>query len=101
MSTPTPARADTPLPSLDQYRGYTGLGMFVVNFVGSFREMPAWLKHHHTYFSYADSIMPHFLFAVGFAFRLTFLRRLARDGAGPTYRHALWRALGLILIGII
>lgn len=89
------------LHSLDQFRGYTVLGMFVVNFVGSFQHAPAWLKHHHTYCSYADTIMPHFLFAVGFAYRLTFLRRRARDGAPAAYAHALWRGLGLVLVGMI
>ena len=33
-------------------------------------------KHHNTYCSYADTIMPQFFFAVGFAYRLTFLKRL-------------------------
>ena len=36
------------LNSLDQFRGYTVLGMFVVNFVGSFAVVPAVLKHHNT-----------------------------------------------------
>src|SRR5262249_23267804 len=96
-ATPPEAR----LHSLDQFRGYTVLGMFVVNFLGSFRETPAWLKHHHTYCSYADTIMPQFLFAVGFAYRLTFLRRRARDGALRTYLHAIGRGLGLVLLGVI
>jgi len=43
------------LVSLDQFRGYTVLGMFVVNFLGGFTVTPALLKHHNTYFSYADS----------------------------------------------
>ena len=50
--------------------------MFLVNFVGSFLAVRATvpvLAHHHTYCSYADTIMPQFLFAVGFAFRLTFV----------------------------
>ena len=41
------------------------------------------LSHHHTYFSFADSIMPQFFLAVGFAYRLTFLRRREQLGAGP------------------
>jgi hypothetical protein len=89
------------LHALDQFRGYTVVGMFVVNFVGSFVAMPAWLKHHHTYCSYADTIMPQFLFAVGFAYRLTFLRRQAREGPRSAYLHALWRNLELILLGVI
>jgi hypothetical protein len=86
---------------LDQYRGYTMLGMFVVNFLGSFQATPALLKHHHTYCSYADTIMPHFLFLVGFAFRLTFLRRLATSGWWSAAAHAVRRNLALILVGFV
>jgi predicted acyltransferase len=86
---------------LDQYRGYTVLGMFVVNFIGSFHAVPAVLKHHHTYCSYADTIMPQFLFAVGFAYRMTFLRRLASSGWWGAIWHAIQRNLALILVGFI
>ena len=87
--------------SLDQFRGYTVLGMFVVNFVGGLNAVPDLLKHHHTYCSYADTIMPQFLLAVGFGFRLSFLRRLEKDGKWAAYRHAVTRNLGLILLGIV
>jgi predicted acyltransferase len=87
--------------SLDQFRGYTVLGMFVVNFAGSFLVTPALFKHHHTYCSYADTIMPQFFFAVGFAYRLTLLRRLKTGGGRAAYGHALWRNLGLILLGAV
>ena len=92
------------LVSLDQFRGYTVLGMFLVNFVGSYEAIREWLpvlKHHHTYCSYADTIMPQFFLAVGFAFRLTFLRRLEKDGAAAAYGHAIWRILGLLLVAFI
>jgi predicted acyltransferase len=87
--------------SLDQFRGYTVLGMFVVNFAGHFLVMPAILKHHNTYCSYADTIMPQFFFAVGFAYRLTLLRRLQTVGAGAAYGHAVRRNLALILLGAV
>lgn len=90
--------------SLDQFRGYTVLGMFLVNFVGGFAAigsvMPI-LKHHNTYCSYADTIMPQFFFAVGFAYRLTFRRRLEREGARATYLHVLRRSMGLLLLGLV
>ncbi len=68
--------------SMDQFRGYTVAGMFVVNFVGGLRGRPEVMKHHngHPYFSYADTIMPSFMFAAGFSYRLTALRRLAQIG---------------------
>ncbi len=65
---------------MDQFRGYTVAGMFLVNFVGGLIAFPEVLKHHNDqpYFSYADTIMPSFMFAAGFSFRLTALRRLAK-----------------------
>ena len=63
------------IESLDQFRGYTVAGMFVVNFLGSFDATPVLLTHQNNFCSYADTIMPQFFFAVGFAFRLTFGRR--------------------------
>ncbi len=90
--------------SLDQFRGYTVLGMFLVNFVGSYAAIKAalpLLSHHHTYCSYADTIMPQFFLAVGFGYRLTFLRRWERDGPRSAYGHAVKRNLGLILLGFV
>src|SRR5262249_22987681 len=49
------------IASLDQFRGYTVLGMFFVNFIGHFAVIAALapvVKHHNTYCSYADTIMP-------------------------------------------
>jgi len=92
------------LVSLDQCRGYTVLCMFLVNFVGSLEAIKLFLpilKHHHTYCSYADTIMPQFFFAVGFAYRMTFLRRLERDGAAAAYWHAAKRILGLLLVAFV
>jgi predicted acyltransferase len=90
--------------SLDQFRGYTVLGMFLVNFIGGFLAIESTfpvLKHHNTYCSYADTIMPQFFFAVGFAYRLTFLRRREREGARAAYVHIVHRSLGLILLGLV
>jgi predicted acyltransferase len=92
------------LASLDQFRGYTVLGMFLVNFVGSYaviKSAAPTLCHHHTYFSYADSIMPQFFLAVGFAYRMTFLRRLASGGWRSACGHAVKRNLGLLLVGFV
>ena len=89
------------IASLDQFRGYTVLGMFFVNFVGKFQEVPDIFKHHNTYCSYADTIMPQFFFAVGFAYRLTFLRRLQTEGRASAYLHAIKRNFGLLLLGAV
>lgn len=86
--------------SLDQFRGYTVAGMLLVNFIGGFAVVPAVLKHHNTYCSYADTIMPQFFFAVGFAYRMTFLRRLETVGAWAAASALLRRCAGLALLGV-
>src|SRR5690606_39175426 len=86
--------------SLDQFRGYAVAAMFVVNFSGSLKAMPDWIKHHDTYFSWADSIMPAFMFAAGFSYRLTMLRRIPRDGKLAAYRRAILRGLGLVAVSL-
>jgi predicted acyltransferase len=95
-STPPPR-----LASLDQFRGYTVAGMFMVNFLGAFDAAPYLFKHHLTFCSYADTIMPQFFFAVGFAMRLSFGRRALSEGTGRAYWHAVKRSLGLALIAIL
>jgi predicted acyltransferase len=91
----------TRIASLDQFRGYTVAAMFLVNFVGSYVASPMLLKHHNNFCSYADTIMPQFFFAVGFAFRLTMNRRVEERGPRAAYRLALSRILGLALVAIL
>ncbi|MDZ4861099.1 MAG: hypothetical protein SGI88_19175 [Candidatus Hydrogenedentes bacterium] len=88
------------LASLDQFRGYTVAGMFLVNFIGSYDNVHALLSHHNTYCSYADTIMPQFFFAVGMSFRLTYMRRAEKDGHSAAMWHAVTRNLGLMLVGL-
>jgi predicted acyltransferase len=89
--------------SMDQFRGYTVAGMFVVNFVGGLMAFPEVLKHHNglPYFSYADTIMPSFLFAAGFSYRLSALRRFAKLGHARAYGHFIFRSLALVLISLV
>lgn len=89
------------LLSLDQFRGYTVVGMFLVNYFGGFAVCPRVLRHTHDYNSYADTIMPHFLFAVGFAMRLSLSRRLAQAGSTGVYGRMVRRLLGLILVSLV
>ena len=89
------------IASLDQFRGYTVAGMLLVNFIGGFAVAPAIWKHHNTYCSYADTIMPQFFFAVGFAYRLTFLKRLRDVGPRAATMAALRRNFGLIVLGFV
>lgn len=102
---PAAAKSSKPasgrLASLDQFRGYTVAGMFLVNFVGAYAATPLVLKHSNNYCSYADTIMPQFFFAVGFAFRLTFGRRAQSDGLAAAYWHTVRRMLGLALVAMV
>jgi predicted acyltransferase len=95
--------ASSRIVSMDQFRGYTVAGMFLVNFVGGLAAFPQVLKHHngHPYFSYADSIMPSFMFAAGFSYRLTTLRRLSQQPSARTYGHFVVRSLALVLISLV
>lgn len=87
--------------ALDQFRGYTMAGMFLVNFIGGYAAVHAVFKHHNTYCSYADTIMPGFFFAVGFSFRLSYLRREREAGHWGAVGHAVWRNAKLFLIGFL
>lgn len=95
---PTPGAR---ISSLDQFRGYTIAAMFVVNFWGSFAFTPALFKHHNSYCSYADTIMPQFLFAVGFAFRLTFDRHARSRGLRAAYLRVARRLAALALVALV
>ena len=89
------------IASMDQFRGYTVAGMFVVNFLGGIAAVHSVLKHNNTYFSYADSIMPSFLFACGFSYRLSMLRRLPEVGQAVASRRIVMRSLGLVLVSLV
>lgn len=99
MSTAKPSAPR--IVSLDQFRGYTVAGMFLVNFVGPFVATPILLTHRNNFCSYADTIMPQFFFAVGFAFRLTFGRRAQTEGLARAYAHVVRRLLGLALVALV
>ncbi len=86
---------------MDQFRGYTVAAMFLVNFAGSFAAVPAIFKHHNTYVSYADTVMPQFFFAVGFSLRLAMLRNIESLGPAEARRKAVWRCAALGMVGLV
>ena len=99
-----PSASGNRIASMDQFRGFIVMGMVLVNYAGAFdwvKQTAPVLEHHNTYFSFADTIMPAFQFAVGFSLRMTLLRRLAQIGPGPAYFRVGRRILGLILIGTV
>lgn len=87
--------------SLDQFRGYTVAGMFVVNFLGAYAITHHILRHNERYFTWADSIMPSFMFACGFSYRLSVLRKLTQRGAFQTYAGVVKRSLALVLVSLV
>jgi predicted acyltransferase len=101
-STPMSAGKASPrIASMDQFRGYAVAGMFLVNFLGGYAAIHPVLKHNDTYFSYADSIMPSFMFAVGFSFRLTYLRRRSQSTAWQTVWTYMRRSLALVVVSLV
>lgn len=103
VASQAPERKPEPqrLESIDQFRGFTVAGMFLVNFVGGYACVPAFFRHHNTYCSFADTIMPQFFLAVGLTYRLTFMRRLQGEHPETAARHALFRNLSLLLLGFV
>ncbi|WP_417731499.1 heparan-alpha-glucosaminide N-acetyltransferase domain-containing protein [Rosistilla oblonga] len=87
--------------SMDQFRGYAVAGMFVVNFLGGLSVTHQVLKHNNTHFSWADSIMPGFLFACGFSYRLSVIKKVAKAGRRATWIGMLRRSLGLVLLSLV
>lgn len=90
--------------SLDQFRGYTVAAMFLVNFVGSYAAVSAFLptlKHWNNHCSFADTVMPQFFFAVGFSFRLSYLKRREKLGVGHANLRIVRRIFGLLLVALI
>ncbi len=89
------------LLSLDQFRGFAVAAMFVVNFLGGYSATPSLLRHHNTWCSLADLVMPCFFFAAGMALRLVVLREAERRGRPAALRRSARRALALILLGFL
>ncbi len=84
------------LVSLDQFRGYSVAAMFVVNFLGGLGATHVLLKHNNTHFSLADSIMPSFIFACGFSYRMSSLKQV---NAQRSFRSKIFvRCIALIAL---
>ena len=93
--------------SRDLCRGYAVLGMVIVNFVGNFKCTPRLLKHTNDYCSFADTVMPHFLFAVGFALQIVWNREAKKVNSNASlaatsfgYRIAI-RCLRLMILSFL
>lgn len=79
------------LRSLDQFRGWAVFAMVLVNVFGCFKVMPETFRHHGHGFSFADSVEPMFLFAVGIGLGLSF----------KSYAAAFKRCALLAITGVL
>jgi hypothetical protein len=77
--------------------------MIAVNFLGAYAGTPRILRHTNDYCSYADTIMPNFLFAVGFALAIVWSRVACHDPRSG--RRVAWRlarrCASLMLVAMI
>ena len=87
--------------ALDQFRGFAIFGMILVNYLGYFSRIPETMKHPHYGMTFANTIAPFFIIAVGMGFRMSVKGRIKKYGLKNSYYIALKRYLILILIGIV
>jgi predicted acyltransferase len=87
--------------SLDQFRGFAIFGMILVNYLGFFEKIPETMKHPHYGMTFANTIAPFFLIAVGMGFRMSLRNRIGKYGKNNSYFTAIKRYLILIIIGVI
>ncbi len=90
------------IASIDQFRGFAIVTMVLANYMGGVLLIPAWLKHAPDIgLTIIDLIAPFFIFAIGLTYRLSFQRRMSRDGSRATYMHFLIRFLAIIGMGAL
>lgn len=103
------------LVSIDQLRAYAIFGMVIVNakaffldpvqstlagspFAEYFGLLLHQLSHHDAGFTYADSIAPLFVFVVGMAMRLSWLKRTARAHDPWAVRRSMAKRFSLLVL---
>jgi len=89
------------IASLDQFRGWAISAMILVNYLGHYNSMPEAFRHHREGMTFADIVVPAFLFAVGIGYRLTFLRRMQSVGIWSARWAAVRRYVTLIIVGYL
>jgi predicted acyltransferase len=87
--------------SIDQFRGFAIFGMILVNYLNHFKVIPDTFKHPHYGMTFANTIAPYFLIAVGMGFRISFTKMVSRTGYRSALVHSVKRYLILIFIGIV
>lgn len=91
------------LVSLDAFRGFVVLAMIWVNYIAEMPGLPRWLKHAAATddgFTLPDLVFPAFLFIVGVSIPLALYRHVGKASMALGGK-ILWRAAGLILLGVV
>ena len=99
--TDSPSRATARMESLDQFRGFAIFAMVLVNYLGHYTAMPETFRHHPWSLSFADMVVPMFLFAIGIGYRMTFLRRMRKEGVWRARLAAFKRYGVIVIIGLL
>ncbi len=88
--------------SIDIFKGFTIMSMIFVNATQLYDNAPFWAKHAVEYgLNYADLVAPFFVFAMALNFKISYFRRLEREGRFKTYLRYLRRFLVLIVVGLV
>jgi len=99
--TTSPTNISSRKLSIDQFRGFAIFGMIMVNYLNHFQVIPETFKHPHYGMTFANTIAPFFLIAVGMGYRISFVNMVARSGKRAAVIHSIKRYLILIIIGIV
>ena len=90
------------LLSVDRIRGAAVIIMVIGNYIAGVDIIPTFLKHAKDIgFTVADIVAPFFLLAIGLTYKMSYERRLLRDGGLKTTMHFVTRYCTLIGIGAI
>jgi predicted acyltransferase len=106
MSSKSPAGSIAPgklrWEALDDLRGLAILSMIPVNVAAPFNAVPGWFKHAPALgLTFADFILPCFLFSLGLSASFSFSRRVSNKGFGRTLFHAFVRYAVLFAFGSV
>jgi predicted acyltransferase len=98
-----PETATNRWEALDLLRGLSVIGMLMNLTPGAWEREYTWLTHVKWEGGHLiDMVAPAFLFCIGAAIPLSFRRRLENGATkGQLAAHILWRALALVMIGLI
>ena len=91
------------IESIDIIRGFTILVMIFVNDLAGVVDVPAWMKHAHTFhdgMTFVDWVFPGFLFIVGMSVPFSIGKRIEKgEPLSSIWKHIGVRVAGLLLLG--